>query len=60
MLGEPNVAIGPHVRVAGDGVDVLIQINDVDDLDIAHRAVDLAFERFKKKNEPKQPDSEKK
>lgn len=43
---------GPFVRVVGDGVDVTITVQDCDDIDIAHKAIDLAFERYKKHNEP--------
>ncbi len=42
----------PFVRIVGEGVDIKIGINDIDDIDIAHTAIDLAYTRYKKMNAP--------
>jgi hypothetical protein len=40
-----KVKDAPHVRVVGKGIDIFINMEDQNDADIAHRAIDLAFGR---------------
>lgn len=49
-MRDENTACRPFVRVVGVGCDLTIEVESVDDIDIVHRAVDLAFERYKKEN----------
>lgn len=50
-MRDENTVRGPFVRVVGTGCDITIEVESTDDINIVHRAVDLAFERYKKENE---------
>jgi len=57
-MRSEDTTSAPFVRVVGLGCDLTIEVESVDDIDIVHRAVDLAFERYKKENEPTTGDSD--
>jgi len=42
-----NDRLGPYVRIVGEGIDILIHVDEEHDAHIAHQAIDLAFGRHK-------------
>lgn len=51
-MNNGELVSGPFVRIVGEGCDVMINVCEIDDIDIAHKAIDLAFTRYKKLNQP--------
>ena len=51
MARQDEYNAGPFVRIVGEGSDVMIEVGDVEDIAIAHQAIDLAFSRFKAKRD---------
>ena len=41
----------PFVKIVGDGCEVMMMVEDIHDIDIAHKAIDLAFTRYKTKRD---------
>jgi len=46
-MNDNELVSGPFVRIVGDGCDVMVRVEDIDDINIAHKAIDLAFTRYK-------------
>lgn len=43
---ETEESKAPYVRIVGNGCDVMIQVTDSDDRDIAHQAIDMVLSRY--------------
>ena len=42
----------PRVRIVAEGIDVSIDIQGIEDIEIAHQAIDLGLKRYVKRNQP--------